>query len=471
MLPGLLSHQLGRIALLPDSGASRERSRNVTQIANALRQIAQVEVLRLDTTEESLVQYLNEQNFHLVLLPLRLYLEWTKVEGGFGIPRTSGPTVAGYFTEPLAPETISLPSLFQRAILLDFCGLEPREVVTLVGSLILDSRRSGLKPLFKSEVPIYCENWYSPQGQYQRAEQILALPEIQEHGWNARANAIRLILHGLWNFVYDEGPGKAQVGQAPVAYLQTAVDSQALVFRLLVPMAGWKAIDALKSFWFDPSHPSRGNGLLHRFADWIRVHWISQAPEIELTIGLFKSAPAEKHPASAHTLWIEPLALSLITEPPYEVPSPQTPNLRVLPNVDSGSPRPRLTDTSAESAKDRILKEAQETISQLRKAIAERDSYIQELRAGGVGTAQPLPPPDVEGILEAFQHKYFEARFQIRQFENKINEAEKRGATPGEIEGLRTNMNVLIEREQGWIRQIADTIKAVKERKAVGGKD
>ena len=94
-----------------------------------------------------------------------------------------------------------------------------------------------------------------------------------------------------------------------------------------------------------------------------------------------------------------------------------------------------------------------------------RDELIQELRSGGVSTAPALPAPDADALLEAFQQKYFETRYQIRQFEIQIQDIEKNGANPEQIELLRLKIAKLHAQETNWVKKLAITIETYRAAK------
>jgi hypothetical protein len=100
---------------------------------------------------------------------------------------------------------------------------------------------------------------------------------------------------------------------------------------------------------------------------------------------------------------------------------------------------------------------------ELKQKVLEKEDTIRELRSGGVGTAPPIPPADAEALLEAFQNRYFEAKFQIRQFELEIEALESKKASPQEINTLRLKMEALLNREKAWIKKLLITLEAYKD--------
>jgi hypothetical protein len=492
--------KLGNIALIIDERLSRDRRGTLSRVINALRHWATVELIAGEIEEPDLIKKLEAEKYSLVLAPWYRYLNWSRVEAHFGLTRSSGPTFAGYFCEPLKPSEIGPQADHLRAILLDFAGLAAHEAALLVRSLIVDRDRSGLRPMLDPTTPVYTENWHGSQGLGMRIDNVMGLPEIARHEWNSRGPAARILLSALWSLVYEEGPGKNELRQAsvsdektPRACFQVAASAVTLSMRLCYAMPGWSAKDALAAFWPDTDNPTGAAQLLLKYSDALRVHTLSGTNDVEVVASLFRARPAEKVHSTLHTLWVEPLQPQLVSEIPFETPPPGShlnPNalLKALPPVmpesarrssapgasspASGHTAGSLTSSEGAQAKERFIFESAVKLRELKRVIADRDETIRELKAGGVGTATPLPPPDAEGLLEAFQQRYQEARFQIRQFELQIAELEQSG--PGRlnqeaVQSLRLKMAALEARERAWIKHIGETIELFKAARATSG--
>jgi hypothetical protein len=465
----------GTIALIVDERLTRERRGALSRVVTSMRQYATVQVLAGEVDEEQLIWKLQKERFDLVLAPWYRYLDWTKVEAHFGLTRASGPTFAGYASDPIDPSGLGPTPSHLRTMIFDFAETHPHEAALLVRSLLEEGKRTGIRPLLDPTSTIYCENWYQAQGLGSRTDVVLALPELAQAGWLARAPSIRLVLSALWGLVYEEGSGKSELNVAlnqalaqstgnrtPRAYFQVGCDFKTLAFRLCYSMPGSTAKNALANFWPDPLRPTAASQLLLKYADFLRVHTIADGQEIELTTGLFQSGASQKAHRRLHSFWVEPVLPALVAEIPFEAPGPDSRHLKALPSPAVGKTESPAETQAQKDARERFVFEAAVKIRELKKQIEQRDERIDELRRGGVGTAAPLPPPDAEGLIEAFQQRYFEARHQIRCFEAEIAEMEKSGATEAEVETLRQKMQELAKREQGWILQLAKTLKDYK---------
>ncbi len=462
----MVQKKVGAIAFVVDERLSREKAQIITRHVNAMRQFAQIDVLNGGMTEEQMVKKLEEKEYRLVLVPWYRYLAWSKVEAFYGLTRTTGPTFAGYFSDQVLPYELGDQADHLRAILIDFANLTAAESSNFVYALMQESTRSGVRPLLENDTPVYCETWYQGQGLGLRLDAVVGLPEIAKTDWAKRGNAIRMCMTALWTLVYDEGPGKGELSAAissksAKAYFTVAADKSCLTLRLCYSMTSWTPKDALAYFWPDAKRPMSAAQVLLRFADAVRVHTVADTTDVEVVAVLFPSAPSQTSHLNFHTLWVEPIAAHTFIEVPFEGPSSKSPWLHALPNVpvSEAKQQQQSAQNQGGQAKDRFIFDAALKIREMKKELSEKDDMIRELRSGGVGTSQPLPPPDGEALLEGFQERYFELKFQIRQLEVQIAQAEQRRATPQELEALRLKINALIQREQAWIKRLAATIE------------
>lgn len=465
-----MTKPLGTIAFIVDERISRDRTQILARVITALRTEAQVEVLSSGgTTEDDFLKRLKTQKYNLVLAPWYLYLKWSRVEAALGSRRSSGTAFAGYYADLTTPAEIGPCPGGLRQILLDFVHLQPAEALLLIRALALETHRSGIRPLLAPGTRIYCENWWRNQGAGPRLDAVTGLAELGQHEWRKRAGSIRVALLALWSLIFEEGPGKndAPAGpapKAPRAHFQIGVDAQCLALRLCYAQPGSSSREDVAEFWPDDTRPSAASQLLLRHADFVRIHHVADRPEIEIVAGFLASAPSEKAPKYCRTLWIDPIGPQLVHEAFQEAPGPAAPHLRLLPVASLGEQRPKPVDSDSKN-KDRFMFEAAVKIREFKKALEEKEEQIRELRSGGVGTAPPLPPPETEDLLEAFQERYFDAKFQIRQLELKVADAEKNGASPQELAALQQKIAALANREKAWIKKIAQTIEAAKARK------
>jgi hypothetical protein len=467
--------KLGKVAFVIDERLSREKAAILTRVVNQVRQWAEVDVISGGIEEDALLKKLEAKTYDLVLAPWYRYLAWSHIEAFYGLTRTSGPTFAGYFCDGVLPYEIGEQADHLRAILIDFNGLSTHEASLILRTLLKDYTRSGILPFFEKGTSIFYENWFGGQGLGLRLDSLLGIPGIANTEWIKRSRALRLCFMSLWSLIYDEGPGKGEFTQAitssnPKAAFQIAVDSRCIIMRLCYSMPSWTPRDALRIFWpVSNTHTSPGQ-LLTKYADFVRVHTIPEASDIEITIGFFESAPAEKTFNQVHTLWIEPIAATLVQEIPFETHSPEASHLKPLPTA-ALHPRKQSEQAwnkNAETAKDRFIFESANKIRELKKELDDKSEAMKELRRGGVGTAKSTLPMDPETLLEIFQEKYFESRLQIRKFQLEIADLEEKdnlNEYEAQINTLKHKMETLEKRERSWLKKISDTLEVHRGKK------
>jgi len=469
------ANPLPKILFMPDESLPKERQRAVAQTMSILRRFAKVEFLDGHTHQRDVLRRIEKLHFDLLLVPWHRYLKWNKVDGHLGLTRDSGTAFAGYFGDAIDAGAIEEISSRIRMILLDFYQLRSQELNRIILALAQDTWRSGIRPLVDFGTKIYSESWYGHLQRDTRSDVILKLPEVVEGDWVARRNSIRICLSALWSLVYEEGPGKgtfiqAMSGVAPRAYFQLGASAQALFLRLCYSKPSWNSVDVLKAFWPGTQAPSSSSQLLLRFADFVRVHTITEQKELEVVVGFWKSAPAEKDFHQLRTIWVGPLSERLVQDIPYESPGPQAPHLVALPTPELENPGTAKKDaiTVRAGAKPQPMVEASVTnVRQLMQEIESQKKRIDELKAGGVGSPHTFKIPEAENLIEAFHERFFEAQYQIRQFQLEIMAIQdgEGGANqpPEKINDLKRRMQELAEREKGWIESLGKILHEVKK--------
>ena len=460
--------KFGKIAFVTDDRLPTEKRKLLGRIIDSLRVDSHLDVIPGDIDEDSMLIRLERTQFDLVLIPWYRYLSWGKVEAFFGLTRSSGPTVVGYFADQVLSYELTELDYHLRAILLDFTNLAASQSVALIHLLATDQTRTGIRPMLAPRTPLYHDSWYNGQTLGPRLDSILSLSEMNEFDWRKRTNAVRICLSAMWSLIFEEGPGKGELLQAitgnkPKAYFQVGMDRNHLLFRLCYYMNNWTPKNALRAFWPDPKRPTGAAQLLLKYADFVRIHTISEQTEVELVVGLYSTAPSERAPSQIHTLWVEPVAAVLMNEIPFDAAELDINTFRSLPIQAGGlinlRDERKAAPTEANVSKDRMLAEAVNKIQLLRRAVLEKENLVRELRMGGVGTAKPLPPPDAESLLDAFQERYVEAHEQIKQLELKVQRAQQTGTTLRDVADMEKKIDVMTHRLHNWIRKLAKTVE------------
>jgi hypothetical protein len=388
---------------------------------NALRSKYEVVLFRGDIEEDEFLRAIAQRKFVLVLAPWYRYLAWSKVEGFYGVSRTSGPEFAGYYADTLMPYEVAEGTDYQRAILLDFAALETGEILRILESLIDETKRSGILPLSNEKAKVHNTAWYAGETVGFKIDEILRLPEMTQEPWADRTTAIRIAILSLWSLVF-ESRGKIeaniQPSKDPKAYFQFTADDKGLFLRLCYSARNRSSPkEMIKRFWPHQKDPYSPGQLLLNYTDFVRVHVIADTQDIEIVAALFPSAPSVRYPQGLHTLWIEPLSNTLVREIPSQTKSEGS---GTLPHEVAGL---SSAGESREGAKDRYILSAATKIRELKRELDEKNQMIRELRSGGIGTAAPIPTPEPETLLHNFQEKAAEMRLEIEKLEVQVEQA------------------------------------------------
>jgi hypothetical protein len=406
----------------------QEKSPIFTQTLKGIGQLAQVHlVIPEKTTEDEVLEFIKNKNPQLILVPLSYEIAWSRIRAYLNEKHLTLPHYVAYFMEPQFPARTNLPSHQAQRVALDFCNTTSTEVLVILRSFLRKQDRSGIQLLLEPDSLIYCENWYRGQGQGNRLDQVLLLPQLIQFDWIKRSNAIRIILLNFWSLVYESENGRIRANshsqaqnQFPLAYFQVGADQNCLLLRIFYSAPPlYSAHTVLDEFWPSQINPLLASQMLSKYCDFLRVHFIPEKSEIEVVAGLFQSAPSQNAHEQLHSVWIDPVPQSQSYEqdPPFQVPSPQLPFLRALP-------------TQQHTAKD--LAEIEQS---------------------------------TENMLESFQERYSEAQYQIRQYEVELERFKAAGTDKEKLRQLRLRMEALVNREKAWLKKLERTLLDFKDTK------
>jgi hypothetical protein len=460
--------RVGKIIVLNDSRLSRQKQATLTRILNLFRQYAEVRLLDGNLDEDQFLAKMDENQGSLFLIPWYRYLSWSKAEAFYGLTRTSGPTIAGYHFGDIRIDDLGTPDHL-RTILIDLAGPSPADAARVVRNLLVDVERSGILPLLDTQTKntVFCESWMDQQGLGHRIDALTGIPEIGKTDWMSRSGAIRIVMSALWGLIYEEGPGKSEFAQTltagqPKAWFQVSANSQCLAFRLVYSMPNWSPKDVLVNFWPSAERPGSPAQLLRRYSDLLRIHRIADSPDLEIVAAFFKAAPADRAPENVHTLWIEPLAARLVHDVPYEKLGPERPHLKPLISA-----MPARPDEAQNAAREKQLTDLAFQVKELRKALRDRETKIEELKTGGVSAPQP-GPVDADGLLEAFMERFYSNHVKAQELQDRIRLVYTCSFSPdksSEIAQLEQQLKAAKAKEEEWIKKLADALRSYAEDK------
>lgn len=459
------------LAIVIDERLSKERALWLTRVVSGLRAFTPVSLIRSDTDDAQLRALLDAQSTIKLLLPWDRFAKTAWLD----LPNRVGGYSCDFITQSELEDELSKSStkLHTNASFWDFSPVNGAPIAATLSmkTWLQPESHCGVRSWIAGTQPIYVEHWSNAQGLGHRLDQVAAIPELKLPQWEQRRGLIRTILTALWSLVYEHGSGVAQTSfrgaNGAIASLQITTGETAIAFRLCTQRPGRNPNEALKGFLPGSSSCTHPAQVLHHAADLTRVQWIKDAEGVEITAVLFAAAPLAtlQEQSRARAFWIGSTTSESVLENPFEIPSPSNPQLRVLPSPPSSSSGPKPTPLN-----QRSLEALQAQVRALTKQLAEKEEAISELRAGGVGKATPLPPPDTEALIEAFQQRYFESKLLIRKLESDLALHQTKGGSPQEALQIQSRMDALANRERTWIKKLSAAIGAVRAAKAGGGR-
>ncbi len=461
------------VLVVIDDRLPRDRAVALGRMLDQLGKLCSLQTLRSrDLEEPQLLAQIEAQKPKVVLAPWYRYLAWTRIDTRLSSSNRRDTIFAGYFADAIRPHDLEELTLERnRAILLDWTHLQASEVALALQGMVRESTRTGIRPLLRPDTLVYTENWGDRNGMGFRFDQIARVPGMDQPEAQARLLSTRLILTSLWGLVYEDGSGKSDLSNAvnrnvANASFQFAVDAGGIFIRLCTPLKTWTPADVARAFWPSVKSSTQPAQLLLRHADYVRVFLFPESQQVEILVALLPSAPSQKHPNLVHSFWVDTLPSSQLTEKPYAEVDSKIPWLRPFPSVpviDAG--KVQALETRVQTLDDLLFK-AGGRIHELKKAIKERDEQLTEMRSGGVGLKHRLDPPEAEELLEAFGERLEKAQLQMRDYFAELARLEAEGARQAEIDSLDRKIESLRQRQNEWLRQLAQTLQSHRKRSA-----
>lgn len=429
-----------KIALILDSRLSRERRHIFDRLVYALQGHAEVHDLPVKDDESWVLNHLQQNLYHLVLAPWDLYLRWNRVEAFYGLTRTSGPTFAGYIADPAQCVEIHAPAGYQRVMILDYSQLSRDIAVKLTLAIAEDRQRWGLLPVIEKKSVIFSKILEKTEDTDLFDLIQSKVPFLSDGPWKKRSLQIQSALIALRELLFKE------LSRQKIL-LQFHGHQESLIVRICADIPSWTSPShALSTFLVPDAEFSewRPGKMLRRCSDWMRIHFVAETKQLEITLGYLESAPSLEQKDGTHTIWIEPVSPPLAQE--QDEPSHETQWIE-------NSPARHTPETPVWDEK--LVSEN----TQLREKIKKIETQIQELVSGGVGQiTQSLAPPDSESLWEAFQERYLDLTYQIQHAEKEIQ-----GAPIERRIHLKVKLDSLRKKEAHFAKSFADFLIKIKE--------
>lgn len=450
------------IGFVTDPSLSREKTQIALRALNALRDFAEIRYFPGTLTEDDLVARMKRETIDLLMVPWHTYLHYQKIEATFGLTRTHGPTMVGYFAEDVSPFELQEEDHHFRTILIDLNRLTTQDAANILRSLLRDSTRWGLRALLQPATHLHYESWSAQVGMGFRIDTVLGLNEIANSHWAKRTNSLRILISALWSLIFDNGPGKADRGRSGAertnrAYFEVGADAHGLGLRLCYSEPGWKVKDVLHQFWPGALTPSAAGQILFQYSDFIRVHVDPESSEIEVVCMLFPTGPAERATDLMRTLWIEPLANMTRLERFAESPETQEHYHKALVTHHA------------------LIGNAAEKIDDLKKQVDTQTKEIEELRSKGTTKENIFIYPsglDGEQLIDLVNRRLKEIKAKMKSLSTRYHTLRHdRDDELKEAAKVLKELRELQAQQKSWIARLGEIVNTFNEAAALAAQE
>lgn len=445
--------KLFTVGFVTDPSLSREKTQIALRALHALRAEAEIRYIPGNLSEQEILDRISKEPIDLLLVPWHLYMKFSRIEAHFGLTRTQGPTMAGWFAEDFSPYEIEEEDHHFRTILIDLNRLNTQESVSLLKNLLRDSTRWGIRPHLLPHTPIHFESWSAQMGLGFRLDTVLQLPEFQNSSWNKRASSVRVLISALWSLIFDDGPGKADIqkphaDKRPRGYFEFAADNKSLVLRLCYTEPGWKLKDVLHQFWPVSQGGNSTGQVLFQHADALRVHVDPETNELEVVCILFGSDRIQGCVDIMKTLWIEPLSATTRFE-------------RIEHDSTLNDPlyKPLITHHD-------LIGNAAEKIDTLRKKLQEYEEEIQVLRERGGQKENVFIYPagfGAEQLVDLIGRRFMENKARCKMLQGQLSDLQNARNEDRMYNQYLQEIRELQAQQKTWFTRIEELVARLRQ--------
>lgn len=425
------------VLFLLDERLPHERARVLTLTINALRTVFQVQTVSGGANEEVFLTQLAQKSYDIVLVPWYRYLAWHQVQAKI-LQSGAETSFCSYSAGSLFPYELGEFGGNSRFIHIDLCHLQQTEILQTLKLLAQNNSKSGLTPLLTNPRGYYFESWTKADSLGQKLDSISAIPDFKEEPWKSRLSAIQLSTQAVWNWMLMYKNTASTEWTA--SRFELAIHEKVLCLRFCFSARGLASKDGVRWFWPNSQVLGSPSEVLLKYCDFVRVHPLLDQEKIELTLCFFPSAPSIKASQEMHTLWVEPVHSSTITEPMVAEGAPAFNEFKKLPVVQG---------TTVQQSEAGVDFSAQ--IWTLKKAIMEKDEIIHDLRSGGVSLPPPLAPPETEELIDALGERFLELQLELGSLSQD----------PPKNDQIKRKLELLREKEALWKTKLLSVLKGM----------
>ena len=286
------------MGLLFDERLSHDRKKVFNRNMSIFKLKYSVEFLPIGFDEDSFLEYLDKDNYEIVMIPWHLYFSWKKAAN------LKSTRVIGYFADPLLHfEFQSIPN-FHNFILLDFYRFNLDEIEILLKMLTSKSEETELMEVFGKTAHYFTNDWFQFDHRTTNCvDQVFENQILQNSGLQEKIPNLRLFITALWLACFKEK--SPQTSEEPLAKLILAEFNKRVLVQLTFTSPSLTSKETLQELWPTGEHSNILFRELALHSDFLKIYHFPKTRKISIT-GLFLPVQLSlAHSGEVRGFWIE----------------------------------------------------------------------------------------------------------------------------------------------------------------------
>ncbi|MBN21550.1 MAG: hypothetical protein CL678_09715 [Bdellovibrionaceae bacterium] len=447
-----------KILWINDGDLSREQQHALRAMSQTLDKTHKIFFKPEVKNEDEIIKILQSEKFSLTLLPVKLYCEYKRVEGFWGVNRTQGPLVAGYTFQPFNDSQFKFEMHYPRSLFLNFSPDYRQHTLKWIKLLSHEDLKSGLIPMYPKGT-IFHKDIFSSSDIDLFYQSIREKDFWDNDQWKDQDLDIRICLESVKEMIFN----KMNFGQSTSekrAAIQAVADSESIAFRACFTQNSWKTPkDIIPHLWFSYESKSPALSSLQRYSDWAKIIQIADSKNYEFCFGHYLIKKNRSTQSKIKTLWVDALDGRRVTE----TYSPEKTNKKYIV-IENETLKPKENPNQKKLPDPEIIK----TLNLLKNEVAQQKKLIQELKSGGIGTNFQFSPLTGIDLLDQFEEKLNESRYQYLELLNQFKSIQN---TPSSLEFKRLEKEIKNHKKemQNWFEKLSKIVLSFKSLKKASG--
>ena len=287
-----------KIGLLFDERLSHDRKKVFNRNMTIFKSKYSVDFLPIGFDEETFIEYLEKDNYDIVMIPWHLYFSWKKA-ANYNATR-----IVGYFADPLLHfEFLAVPN-YQNFILLDFYRFNLDEIEILLKLLVAKSEVTEIMEAFGKTAHYISSEWFQMDGESSLCiDQIFSNPILQTIAIQDRVPNLRLFVTALWLSRFKEKT--IQTPEEAATKFLLAEYNNRIIIQLTYKSPSLTSKETLNEIWPTAEHSNILFREMATHSDFLKIFHFPKTRKISITGFFLPTQRSLAHSGEVRGFWIE----------------------------------------------------------------------------------------------------------------------------------------------------------------------